>query len=230
MKIKGFERKDIWDYPLEAIREAFANALVHRDYFEPVEIQVKVYDDKISFYNRGGLPEGWDIKKLLETHSSIPRNQVIAHIFYLAGIIERVGSGIERIINSLKIAGLPEPKFETSHTEFNLWFMMDLYTEEYLRNLGLNERQLKAVMYVKERGKIINKEYQEINKTTKKTASRDLALLIEKRIFVKIGSTGKGTYYVLSEPKGDTKGTQRGHKPQKRRTKGAKESSDRKNE
>ncbi|TYB83677.1 MAG: transcriptional regulator [Kosmotoga sp.] len=202
-EIKGFEREDIWDYPLEAIREAIANALLHRDYLRPINVQIKVYDDKIWFYNVGGLPEEWNIEKLLSSHASMPRNPKIFYIFYLAGIVENVGSGIERMMQTLKNAGLPEPKIEANLNEFTLEFLKDIYTEEYLRKSGLNERQIKAVMYVKERGRITNREYQEINKTTKKTATRDLTGLVHLDIFEKIGTTGKGTSYILKRHNGD---------------------------
>jgi ATP-dependent DNA helicase RecG len=58
-------------------------------------------------------------------------------------------------------------------------------------------------MHVKERGKITNKEYQEINKTTKKTASRDLTELVSIGLFRKQGTTGKGTFYILDRHKVD---------------------------
>jgi len=178
-EIKGFEREDIWDYPLEAIREAIANALLHRDYLRPINVQIKVYDDKLWFYNVGGLPEEWNTEKLLSLHSSMPRNPTIFNVFYLAGIVESVGSGIERMIHALKEAGLPEFKIEASHLDFTLVFLKDVYTEEYLQRLGLNERQIKAVIYVKEKGKITNREYQEIAKTTDRTALRDLNRLCD---------------------------------------------------
>jgi len=57
-------------------------------------------------------------------------------------------------------------------------------------------------MYVKAKGKITNKEYQDIANTTKKTASRDMSNLVEKEILKQVGSTGKGTFYTLKEPKG----------------------------
>lgn len=57
-------------------------------------------------------------------------------------------------------------------------------------------------MYVKEKGKITNKEYHKVAHTTKKTASRDLSNLVEKEILKQVGSTGKGTFYTLKEPKG----------------------------
>ena len=64
---------------------------------------------------------------------------------------------------------------------------------------ALNERQKKAVEYVKERGKISNKEFQALCNTTKKTATRDFMDLTNKNIFRKVGTRGEGTYYTLKE-------------------------------
>ena len=197
-EIKGFEREDIWDYPLEAIREAIANAILHRDYMRAINVQIKVYDDRIWFYNVGGLPEDWDTEKLLSSHASMPRNPTIFNIFYLAGIVESVGSGIERMTNALKDTGLPELKIEANHVDFTLVFLKDVYTEEYLQKLGLNERQIKAVMYVKEKGKITNREYQELNLCSRNTASNDLKDLTQKGILKESGKKGMGAYYVIA--------------------------------
>lgn len=198
-EIKGFEREDIWDYPLEAIREAIANAILHRDYLRPVNVQIKVYDDKLWFYNVGGLPEEWDTEKLWSSHSSMPRNPTIFNIFYLAGIVESVGSGIERMLNALRDAELPELEIEASHVEFTLLFMKDIYTEEYLREMGLNERQIKAVMYVKERGRITNREYTALNKISRQMATIDLSDLVNKGVFNMTGKAGKGIVYQLTK-------------------------------
>jgi len=198
-EIKGFNREDIWDYPLEAIREAIANAILHKDYLRPVVVQVKVYDDKIWFFNKGGLPEEWDVARLFDHHSSEPRNPIVFNIFYLVGIVESVGSGIERIIKALKEAGLPSPKIEANHIEFNLWMMKDFYTVEYLRDLGLNERQIKAVMYVKERGIITNREYQEINNCFRNTATNDLRDLVKRNILKESGKRGAGSFYKIAQ-------------------------------
>ena len=213
-EIKELVREEIWDYPLPAIREALINALIHRDYFRwNVQTQIKIFDGYIWFYNIGGLPEGITLEQLKEPHSSVPRNPLIVHIFYLAGLIEEMGTGIERIMEAMSRAGLPEPEFEEEMGGFSVYFRKDIYTEEYLRKMGLNERQIKAVMYVKEKRKITNREYQEIVNTTKRTATRDLKDLTEKGILKQIGDTGKGTYYILIKhkghkgDKGDIKGT-----------------------
>jgi len=197
-EIKGMEREEIWDYPLPAIREALINALIHRDYYKfNVQTQIKIFDDYVWFYNIGSLPEGITLEDLKKPHSSVPRNPLIVHIFYLAGLIEEVGSGIGRIMDSLKSQGLPEPEFKEEMGGFSVRFYKDIYTEEYLRKLGLNERQIKAVMYVKEKGKITNKEYQELCNISKPMATIDLRGLVEKGVFEKAGITGRGTEYIL---------------------------------
>ena len=189
-------RKDIWDYPLEAIREALLNAVIHRDYFKyNVQTQIKIFNDWIWFFNTGGLPDGITLEQLKTTHPSVARNPLIVHIFYLAGLIEEYGSGIGRIMDTLKKANLPEPEFKEEFAGFSLYMRKDYYTEERLKEMGLNDRQIKAVMYVKEKGKITNKEYQELNKVSKPTSTRDLDGLVKKSILEKIGITGKGTFY-----------------------------------
>ena len=95
-------------------------------------------------------------------------------VFYLAGYIEQYGSGTVRMVEWMKEAGLPEPEYKEELGGFSVYFYKDIYTEENLRKMELNERQIKAVMYVKEKEKITNKEYQKLVNTTKKTASRDL--------------------------------------------------------
>ncbi len=201
-EIKGIEREDIWDYPIPAIREALLNTLIHRDYFNIANfIVIKIYDDHIWFSNPGGLPEGITIEQLKKPHRSFLRNPSIAKIFYLAGFIEQYGSGTVRMVDWMREAALPGPEYKEEMGGFSVYFYKDIYTKEYLRKKGLNERQIKAVMYMKRIGKITNSEYRKITGTIIKTASRDLVNLVEKNIFTQIGTTGKGTHYVLKGTK-----------------------------
>jgi len=74
----------------------------------------------------------------------------------------------------------------------------DYYTEERIKEMGLNDRQIKAVMYVKEKGKITNKEYREITNIFRQMATIDLTDLINKDVFIKIGKAGKEIIYQLT--------------------------------
>jgi len=197
-EIKGIERQDIWDYPIEAIREAVLNALIHRDYLSTAEIQIRIYDNKIWIWNSGKLPEELSIEDLKKEHSSYPKNPLIANVFYLAGFIERWGSGTKRMVDLCKKQGLPEPEYKEEQGGFSVWFYKDIYTEENLRKMGLNERQIKIIIYAKGKEKITNKEYQKLNNCSRNTATNDLRILIEKNILKESGKKGAGSYYVIA--------------------------------
>ena len=190
------EREQVWDYPLEALREAIINAVCHRDYTILSNIEVRIYDDKLIVWSPGGLPSGITLDELYSPHSSKLRNKGIAEVFYDIELIEQWGSGIEKMRKACRNAGLPEPVFE-EYQGFRVIFRKDIYTEEYLRSLSLNERQINAVMYVKEKGKITNKNYQDLTGISKPMATIDLKELSDKKVLEKIGTTGRGTAYIL---------------------------------
>jgi ATP-dependent DNA helicase RecG len=109
----NIQREERWDYPLDAIREIVVNAIVHRDYRNASDSIIKIYDDRIEFFNPGKLPEGLSIERLLSgNYTSTIRNKKIAEIFKEAGAIEKYGSGISRIREGLRNHGLQEPVFE----------------------------------------------------------------------------------------------------------------------
>ncbi len=190
------QREEVWDYPLEALREALINAVCHRDYTVAIETQIRVYDDHIVIWNPGSLPPSLRVEDLKGRHQSVPRNKLISTIFYEAGLIEKWGSGTNRIIEECRKYGLADPEWREQQ---GLMFIMrkDAFTEDYLLELGLNERQIKAVQHVKKRRRITNQEYQELTEVKKRTASDELRELEERSIFERVGSTGKGTYYKM---------------------------------
>lgn len=196
-KITGkARRKEEWEYPLPAIREAVINAVCHRDYTESSNIQIRIYDDELIVWSPGKLPLGITLEDLRKPHKSVLRNKLIARVFYDVGFIEQWGTGIKRIIDTCLRHGLPEPKFE-EYQGFRVIFRKDIYTEEYFKNLDLNERQIKAVRFIKKYKKITLKDYKNLNPTlTEKTAYRDLKDIEKKNIIKAIGEK-KGRYYML---------------------------------
>ena len=148
-------------------------------------------------WNEGKLPEDITIESLNGIHPSRPRNELIAGTFFNAGLIEAWGQGTINIVNACKEHNLPEPDFREAFGGFELTMLKDIYTEEYLRKLGLNERQVKAVLYIKEKGKITNAEYQKLNDVSTSTATRDLTEMIRKNMIVNIGGETKSAVYKL---------------------------------
>lgn len=192
---EGMHRIEKGEYPVPAIREMLLNALVHRNYMG-APIQIRVYDDKISIWNEGSLPEGLTLAALKRSHSSRPRNPIIADVSFKGGYIDAWGRGTIKIIETCKQADLPEPEMKEQDGGFIITLFKDNLTEDRLTKLGLNDRQVKAVNFVKEKGKITNKEYQDLNETSDRTALRDLENLTELGVFIKEGEK-KGTSYKL---------------------------------
>ena len=195
---EGIHRVETYEYPKDAVREAILNALTHKDYSMGVPIQISVYDEKLMIWNYGQLPEDWTVENLMQKHSSIPYNPEIANAFFRAGHVESWGRGTIKIIEKCKEHGLQKPEFENNGKDFWVVFSKDIYNETSLRKLGINERQIKAVLYVKENNRVSNKEYQSINNVSKRTATNDLTELVDKfKILNKIGTSGAGIYYKL---------------------------------
>jgi len=84
------------------------------------------------------------VEQLKKPHQSYLRNPLVAKVFYLAGYIEQYGSGTVRMVEWMKEAGLPEPEYKEELGGFSVYFCKDVYTEENLRKMELNERQIKA--------------------------------------------------------------------------------------
>ena len=106
----GIYRQDIYEIPPDAIRELIINAMVHRSYLDHGTIQVAVYDNRLEITSPGKLPMGQTMERMKEGYSKI-RNEAIAHAFAYMNLIEHWGSGIPRIIDKVKAAGLREPEF-----------------------------------------------------------------------------------------------------------------------
>jgi ATP-dependent DNA helicase RecG len=160
--------------------------------------QIRVYDNQLTVWNHGTLPDGITLDQLTKTHSSYPRNPILAEACFRGGYIDSWGSGIMKIVDSCKIAGLPNPSMEEDGGGFIVKLFKDSYSEEQLQKLGLNPRQIKAILYVKEKGRITNSEYQKLNEVSKPTATRDLSELVETyKLLTNIGF-GAGSHYELT--------------------------------
>ena len=122
---------------------------------------------------------------------------MLADVCFKAGYIDSWGRGTIKIIEACKKAGLPEPVLKEEQGGFVSKIFKDRFNEEQLRKEGLNERQIKAVKYVKKNGKITNKDYQKINKCSRNTASGDLGKMVEKKILKSSDVKGAGSFYEL---------------------------------
>lgn len=189
------QRQEKWLYPPKAIREALSNALSHRDYETPSNVQIRIFDDRLEIWNPGCLPPGLTVEKLKTKHNSIPRNPLIARAFFWVKYVEEVGTGTNKMIRWCKEWELPEPNYEETGTSFVLTFRRYYISDDMLEKL--NERQKRAMDYLLKSKKITNKEYRDVNPNiSDRTALIDLKDLVEKGIIVSKG-TKRYRYYVL---------------------------------
>ena len=192
----GMQRVERDEYPVDAVREMVLNALVHRNYMG-APTQIRLYDDNFSVWNDGSLPEGISEEDLKKVHRSKPRNPLLADVCFKAGYIDSWGRGTIKIIEACQEFGLPEPILKEEQGGFLSKIFKDRFTKEQLKKAGLNERQIKAIEYVKKNGKITNKDYQKINNCSRNTASGDLGNLVEEKLLKPSDVKGAGSFYVL---------------------------------
>jgi len=108
-----------------------------------------------------------------------------------------MGQGTIKIIEKCKEAGLPQPKYFYKASDFWIEFRKNIYNQDYLEALGLNERQINAVLYTKEKSKITNGEYQKLNDIGKTTATKELSELVKLDLLQQSKARGRGAKYKL---------------------------------
>jgi ATP-dependent DNA helicase RecG len=200
----GDERVSVPEYPVEAVREALVNAVVHRDYArQGEEIRVTMWADRIEVYSPGRLPGSLRVQDL--PAARYVRNPRIARILGELGLLQGIGAGVGRIQALMREARLPPPEWQESSTGVRLvlygpkgvplsTFMAD---PQSLARLGLNERQVQIVLSLNERGRLTSRECQELcPQVSAETLRRDLADLIARGLLLKVGES-RATYYIL---------------------------------
>lgn len=191
---EGLTRIETYEYPKDALREALLNAVAHKDYTGPYPIQISVYADKIMMWNYGRLPENWTVEDLLDKHSSQPRNPDIATAFFRSGYVESWGRGMDKMRNLCIEAKIPVPQFSCKGNDFWTVFRKDIYNKEDLSKLGLNDRQIDALLFFKSKGEITSSEYAEKYNISDRTARRDLSELTENKLLKNEGDTNHSKY------------------------------------
>lgn len=203
-KVVGLERQDWSEYPAAVVREALVNAIAHRDYSVRGEgIRIALFGDRLECYSPGRLPGHVTLANLRDERYS--RNEVLVQVLSDVGLIERLGYGIDRMLKQMASEGLPPPTFRETAAGFLVALQGravaeavqgGLDTSEWLK-MGLNERQISALLWLAEHRRITNREYREIAPDiSDETVRRDLADLVERGLLLRIGDR-RGTYYIL---------------------------------
>lgn len=220
-RIEGWKRIDLPEYPIEALREAVVNAVVHRDYSRDGEgVRVFFYSDRIEIHSPGLLLPGVTVELMArgEVMSKL-RNPALAGLLRdVPGYMERIGSGIKLMLSEMRRLGLPDPQFREI-SEFVVTFRKatdvppsghpqpgsTLWDEAGIQQGSLSEESVPveqkrrmelAMRYVREHGSITNREYRGLTGISLNTALRDLEALVSQGA-LKIVGKRRGRHYKL---------------------------------
>lgn len=206
---EGIQRKERYFVPDAALREALLNAICHKRYQGGIPIQVSVYEDRLYIANCGELPRDWTVVNLMGKHVSKPYNPSVAHVFYLAGLIESWGRGVEKICNACKAAGAPSPEYTVHPGDIMLKFtsawgatgscdvnrVTDGVNDRVNDKVNENERAVLTLLQ-SDPGYTITALAASLGLSRKTIASR-IKTLKEKGIIERIGSSKKGYWKIL---------------------------------
>jgi ATP-dependent DNA helicase RecG len=202
MRLRGFQREESTEYPLQAVGEAFVNAVAHRDYAIRGEgIRVLMFSDHLEVYSPGRLPGHVTLDNLLVERFS--RNEAIVQGLADLGFVERLGYGIDRMVSIMAEAGLPAPVFEETAAGFRVILRgrgEELVSSEQAPRWGhteLTPRQEQALAYLVAHGTITNREFRDLfPDVSDETIRRDLVDLVDRGLIMKVGDR-RATYYIL---------------------------------
>lgn len=191
----SLHRKEVPEVPQAAAREAIFNALAHRQYEDSAAVQVDIFWDRVDVYSPGLFPLGYDPADYLEGDetTSKPRNELIASTLYRFGDIETYGTGLRRIANACREAGVP---FEVRHSKHgvHVTFARSEAVAAGVAPVGTGVgdstdwREEAVLSRVRENGSITTAEAAELLLMKDYTARRYLNGLVERGILAKSGT------------------------------------------
>ncbi|MEW6096665.1 MAG: helix-turn-helix domain-containing protein [bacterium] len=206
-EIRGVNRYDIYEIPIDALREAVVNAIIHRDYsMRGTNISVNVFDDRVEIVNPGGLPVGID--KTNFGKESVRRNPIIADLFHRMEKVERVGSGIGRMQELMAKSGLKEPVFESDTFFRAIFYRKPEYALKHTSEESVKTTQKtiqrttqkttqKILEIIKQNPYISRKELANIVGITEAGVKFNLNQLKEKGIIHRVGPDKGGYWEVI---------------------------------
>ena len=200
MKIQGVYRQDVYELPTDSVRELIANAVAHRSYLEPGNIQVALFDDRLEVTSPGMLLNNVTISKMMEGYSK-PRNPALARAFAYMKIIEKWGTGIPRIFRECEEYGLPEPKLIDFDGDFrvNMYRRIEneLAPDDRVNDKVNNKEPEKAVLsLLMENPEYTVTQLADMLNVSRKTIANKMKVLKERNIIERVGSSRKGYWKI----------------------------------
>jgi ATP-dependent DNA helicase RecG len=200
----GFKRKDVPDFPIDVLREAIVNALVHRDYeIEGAKCEIKIDENKIIVTSPGRPLPAITLEELNTFEApSLSRNHIITYAFSLMDYVEEKGFGMKTFRSLNKEYGLPIPKYTFKEPFLTLTFPRTAEAVKEVIGKGsineLNTEDMKNFEIFREKRPVSKIEFVEFSGLASRTAERYLKEWTENGLLNKVGS-GPSTKYVMNE-------------------------------
>ncbi len=220
-KIEGeLRRKEIWQYPITALRELLLNSVIHKDYRNPTDIIIKIYDDSIEFTNPGTIMFELKIEDIRNgDYVAYHRNKLLAESFYLRGDVEKFGTGFQRVFRDLESYNNVDFRLESisGFTKAILSYKNEVQYRDSVRDgrKGMllygdidvtdvtdnvtNTRRDFLIKLMEENSTITTEEAAKRLKVTRRTIARDIDFLKKKGKLRRIG-TPKSGKWKISKP------------------------------
>lgn len=194
-EIEGLYRQDMYEMPMGSIREIIANAVTHRSYLEPGNVQVALFDNRLEVTSPGMLLNGVTIEKIKDGYSKV-RNRAIANAFSYMKIIEEWGSGIPRMFDEFSKYGLEEPELVDMDGDFRVNFYRSSVTPKVTERVTdkFTERELSVIKLIEENPKMTTTAMSVELGKSRKTIAEIIKSLKERGIIEREGSDRKGIW------------------------------------
>lgn len=196
MTIKGMYRQDVYELPTDSIREMIANAVAHRSYLEPGNIQVALFDDRLEVTSPGMLLNNVTISKMMEGYSKL-RNPAIARAFAYMKIIEKWGTGIPRLFETCKEYGLPRPEL----IDFDGDFRVNMYRKVETNREANTETNVETVTNTETNTEMHSTDAEMADKIVK--IMKEQPAITVKKIAEQLGLSVSGVRYHINKMKKD---------------------------
>jgi ATP-dependent DNA helicase RecG len=191
LPVRGLERIELHEYPIQVIRELLVNMLAHRDYsIMGSPARVTLLRDRIEWFSPGGLPPGVTIANLLQQH--VARNPRLLTILHEAGLVEAFGQGLNTVVSVLREERMEEPIFEDIGAAFIAIVhgrnMEGTSESTLLSNLAESQRQIVLLL---RRGQVLSpREIRaQLSSRSERSVQRDIKSLVAAGIIEQEGES-----------------------------------------
>jgi ATP-dependent DNA helicase RecG len=194
-KIEGSgPRKEIWEIPEIAFKEAIINALSHRDYYDKGAcVTIELFSNRVEISNPGGLTSAIKLDEFgTKSHS---RNPLVFGLFERVDMVEKIGSGISRINDAMKNAKLPKPEYRTEGI-FTVVFTR-IGVKKIVKKSSSNTTREKIIECIRENPAITTQDIADVLSISIKGVEYHLAKMQKDKILIREGSKKSGIWKLL---------------------------------